>query len=60
MSRPPTQLPDKPGSAPDVVRHPREISPAILAVATILFLFALLLMATVEWLRQRGSSDAAL
>ena len=31
-----------------------EISPAILAVATILFVFALLFMATVEWLRQRG------
>ena len=33
-----------------------EISPAILAVATILFAFALLFMVTVEWLRQRGSS----
>ncbi len=32
-----------------------EISPAILAVATFLFVFALLFMATVEWLRQRGS-----
>ena len=35
-----------------------EISPAILAVATFLFVFALLFMATVEWLRQRRS-DAA-
>ena len=33
-----------------------EISPAILAVATFLFVFALLFMATVEWLRQRGSA----
>ena len=33
-----------------------EISPAILAVATFLFVFALLFMATVAWLRQRGSA----
>ena len=32
-----------------------EISPAILAVATFLFVLALLFMATVEWLRARGS-----
>jgi putative spermidine/putrescine transport system permease protein len=31
-----------------------EISPAILAVATVLLAFALLFMATVEWLRRRG------
>ncbi len=36
-----------------------EISPAILAVATILFAFALLFMVTVEWLRQRGRDSAA-
>ena len=36
-----------------------EISPAILAVATILFAFALLFMVTVEWLRQRGSSASS-
>ena len=35
-----------------------EISPAILAVATFLFVFALLFMATVEWLRQRRSAAA--
>ena len=35
-----------------------EISPAILAVATFLFVFALLFMATVEWLRQRASDSA--
>ena len=35
-----------------------EISPAILAVATFLFVFALLFMATVEWLRQRGRAAA--
>ena len=32
-----------------------EISPAILAVATFLFVLALLLMAAVEWLRARGA-----
>ena len=31
-----------------------QISPAILAVATLLIAFALMLMATVEWLRRRG------
>jgi putative spermidine/putrescine transport system permease protein len=31
-----------------------QISPAILAVATVLLAFALLFMATVEWLRRRG------
>ena len=35
-----------------------QISPAILAVATVLIGFALLLMATVEWLRRRGSATA--
>ena len=35
-----------------------EISPAILAVATFLFVFALLFMATVEWLRQDASDSA--
>ena len=35
-----------------------EISPAILAVATFLFVFALLFMTVVEWLRQRGSTTA--
>ena len=35
-----------------------EISPAILAVATFLFVFALLFMAVVEWLRQRGRAAA--
>ena len=33
-----------------------QISPAILAVATMLIAFALLLMAAVEWLRRRGGS----
>ena len=33
-----------------------QISPAILAVATVLIAFALLLMVVVEWLRRRGSS----
>ena len=36
-----------------------EISPAILAVATFLLVFALLFMATVEWLRQRGAGRPA-
>ena len=36
-----------------------QISPAILAVATMLIAFALALMATVEWLRRRGA-DASL
>ena len=35
-----------------------EISPAILAVATFLFVFALLFMAVVEWLRQRSRAAA--
>ena len=35
-----------------------EISPAILAVATMLIVFALLLMAVVEWLRRRGGAGA--
>ena len=35
-----------------------EISPAILAVATVLLAFALLFMATVEWLRRRGDRPA--
>ena len=35
-----------------------EISPAILAVAAFLFVFALLFMAVVEWLRQRGRAAA--
>lgn len=34
-----------------------QISPAILAVATFLIAFALLLMGAVEWLRRRGSRD---
>ena len=34
-----------------------EISPAILAVATVLLAFALLFMATVEWLRRRGDRE---
>lgn len=34
-----------------------EISPAILAVATLLIAFALLLMAAVEWLRRRGDTS---
>ena len=33
-----------------------QISPAILAVATMLIAFALALMATVEWLRRRGAA----
>ena len=33
-----------------------QISPAILAVATLLIAFALLLMLVVEWLRRRGSA----
>ena len=33
-----------------------QISPAILAVATLLIAFALLLMVVVEWLRRRGSA----
>ena len=36
-----------------------QISPAILAVATLLIAFALLLMVVVEWLRRRGRSTAA-
>ena len=36
-----------------------QISPAILAVATLLIAFALLLMVVVEWLRRRGSSKPA-
>ena len=36
-----------------------QISPAILAVATLLIAFALLLMLVVEWLRRRGSSKPA-
>ena len=36
-----------------------EISPEILAVATILVAFALLLLGTVEWLRRRGGERAA-
>ena len=36
-----------------------QISPAILAVATMLIAFALALMGTVEWLRRRGASEAA-
>ncbi len=36
-----------------------EISPAILAVATVLLAFALLFMATVEWLRRRGDRETA-
>ena len=37
-----------------------QISPAILAVATFLIVFAVLLLATVEWLRRRSAStDAA-
>ena len=36
-----------------------EISPAILAVATVLLAFALLFMATVEWLRRRGDKTTA-
>ena len=35
-----------------------EISPAILAVATVLLVFALLFMGTVEWLRRRGSRES--
>ena len=35
-----------------------EISPAILAVATFLFVLALLFMAAVEWLRARGAGAA--
>jgi putative spermidine/putrescine transport system permease protein len=34
-----------------------QISPAILAVATFLIVFALALMGAVEWLRRRGASD---
>ena len=36
-----------------------QISPAILAVATFLIVFAVLLLATVEWLRRRSASAAA-
>ena len=36
-----------------------QISPAILAVATVLIAFALLLMVVVEWLRRRGNSKPA-
>jgi len=36
-----------------------QISPAILAVATLLIAFALLLMVVVEWLRRRGSTKPA-
>lgn len=36
-----------------------QISPAILAVATMLIAFALTLMAAVEWLRRRGATEAA-
>ena len=36
-----------------------QISPAILAVATLLIAFALLLMVVVEWLRRRSSSKPA-
>ena len=36
-----------------------QISPAILAVATMLIAFALALMGTVEWLRRRGAGEAA-
>ena len=36
-----------------------QISPAILAVATLLIAFALLLMLVVEWLRRRGSGASA-
>ena len=36
-----------------------QISPAILAVATLLIAFALLLMVVVEWLRRRGSAKPA-
>ena len=36
-----------------------QISPAILAVATLLIAFALLLMVVVEWLRRRGSAEPA-
>ena len=35
-----------------------QISPAILAVATMLIAFALLLMAAVEWLRRRGGTSS--
>ena len=36
-----------------------QISPAILSVATLLVLFAVLLMGTVEWLRRRGDGRRA-
>ncbi len=36
-----------------------QISPAILAVATFLILFAVLLLFTVEWLRRRSAASAA-
>ncbi len=36
-----------------------QISPAILAVATLLIAFAMLLMVVVEWLRRRGSAKPA-
>ncbi|MDE2756182.1 MAG: ABC transporter permease [Acidobacteriota bacterium] len=36
-----------------------QISPAILAVATVLIAFALLLMVVVEWLRRRGNAKPA-
>ena len=36
-----------------------QISPAILAVATLLIVFALLLMVVVEWLRRRGGAKPA-
>ena len=35
-----------------------QISPAILAVATFLVVFAVLLLLTVNWLRRRGEGDA--
>ena len=35
----------------------KQISPAILAVATLLIVFALLLMVIVEWLRRRGAEQ---
>ena len=36
-----------------------QISPTILAVATFLILFAVLLLFTVEWLRRRASAGEA-
>ena len=36
-----------------------QIGPAILSVATLLVVFAVLLMGTVEWLRRRGGGQRA-